>query len=63
MCSVVPEFLNVADGPHDVNVTEGDDVVIQCRTNADPVAKVVWYINGNTFTGEYFFVSITILFC
>ncbi len=51
-CLVIPEFVNPADGPRDLNVTDGDDVIINCRANADPVATVVWYINGNTFVGK-----------
>ncbi len=52
MCApVIPEFVNAADGPRDINVTTGDDVVINCRTYADPTASVVWYINGYSFEG------------
>ena len=50
-CSVIPEFLKPNDAPHDINVTEGNDVVINCRTNAIPAASVVWYINGNVYNG------------
>lgn len=48
---VVPEFESETDGPRNMNVTEGDDVTVNCRTNADPTATVNWYINGDIFTG------------
>jgi len=42
-----PEFRVIEDGPHDVNVTAGQSVSIQCRTYAEPSATVTWYKNGD----------------
>lgn len=50
-----PYFISVNDGPHDVNVTNGDDVVINCNAYANPDASVVWYLNGVEFDSENIF--------
>lgn len=44
-----PYFVSVNDGPLDINVTNGDDVVINCSAYAIPDAYVQWYRNGQPF--------------
>jgi len=44
--SARPVFLQVLDGPHNVNVTEGDSAIINCSAYAEPEAHVQWFENG-----------------
>ena len=37
--------------PHNVNVTEGEDVIFTCDTKAEPDADGIWYINGKKLNG------------
>lgn len=41
-----PYFVSAYDSPHDVNVTDGEDVVINCNSYASPEASVSWFLNG-----------------
>ena len=38
--------------PHNVNVTEGEDVIFTCDPKAEPDADVTWYINGEKLNGK-----------
>jgi len=42
----VPTFRSIADRPHNINATVGDDVVFNCNPHAVPEASIVWYKNG-----------------
>jgi len=41
-----PVFRKFDDSPHDMNVTEGDTVPINCHAYAEPQATVTWLKNG-----------------
>lgn len=51
--SAAPIFRNIDDGPHDINVTNGDNVIINCNAYADPPATVDWFLNGEPFDSMY----------
>jgi len=42
-----PVFRQVSDGPHNMNVTEGDTVTINCNAYAEPQASIQWFQNGD----------------
>jgi len=46
LLSAAPVFRHISDRPHDVNVTEGDSVTINCFAYAKPQARVQWFQNG-----------------
>jgi hypothetical protein len=41
-----PVFENVNNRPHDMNVSVGEESTVYCKTYADPVADIKWFING-----------------
>jgi len=47
--SAAPIFLNINDGPHDVDVTTGDNVIVNCDAYANPAPTVQWFRNGQPF--------------
>ena len=44
-------FRELSDRPHDMNVTEGDTVVLRCAADAEPGATIQWMRNGKLFDG------------
>jgi len=48
-----PEFQELEDGPHNINVTAGHSVSVHCRTHAEPPADVTWYQNGQPLNRTY----------
>jgi len=44
--SAMPVFRQLSDGPHDLNVTEGDTAIVNCSAYAEPDARVQWFQNG-----------------
>lgn len=49
----MPVFKFPDSKPHDVKVSVGDDVTIQCDPYAIPDASVVWYKNGVALDRKY----------
>jgi len=41
-----PVFRQISDRPHNMNVTDGDSVTINCSAYAEPEAHVQWFQNG-----------------
>lgn len=41
-----PSFKAVSLGPHNINVTDGEDAVFNCNAEAIPEANIVWMQNG-----------------
>jgi len=46
LLSAAPVFTQISDRPHNVNVTEGDSVTINCSAYARPQAHIQWFQNG-----------------
>lgn len=46
-----PSFKAVSLGPHNINVTDGEDAVFNCKAEAIPEANVVWMQNGIVLDG------------
>lgn len=42
-----PSFKTLSLGPHNINVTDGEDAVFNCNAEAIPEANIVWLQNGN----------------
>lgn len=53
--SAAPIFRDINDGPHDINVTTGDSVIINCNAYAIPTATVTWFLNGQQFDSMFIF--------
>jgi len=47
LLSAAPVFRRITDGPHNVNVTDGESVIINCTAYAEPEARVKWFKNGS----------------
>lgn len=47
-----PIFLNLINGPNNMNVTVGDNVQVQCSAYANPPATAQWFKNGVKFSGS-----------
>jgi len=47
LLTAIPEFRQLTDGPHNVNVTEGESAVVNCSAYAEPRANVEWFENGD----------------
>jgi len=52
LLTAAPVFRQISDRPHNMNVTEGDTVVINCTAYADPKAHVQWFQNGTQLEGK-----------
>lgn len=50
--AAAPYFVSAYDSPCDVNVTDGEDVVINCNSYASPEASVSWFLNGEPFNSK-----------
>lgn len=50
--AVVPRFNQDSDAPHDIIITEGESVTINCTADAKPEADVTWYRNGKRLNSE-----------
>ena len=46
LLSAIPVFRQITDEPHNMNVTEGDSVIVNCSAYAEPEAQVEWFENG-----------------
>lgn len=53
LLSAAPVFKQISDGPHNVNVTEGDTVIINCAAYAEPEADVQWLRNGDPLSCKF----------
>lgn len=46
--SEVPEFKSAEKQPHNINVTEGEDISFYCDATGIPKPTVQWFKNGET---------------